>query len=89
MTINHRIDAETKTLADNMGPMELATLHEAVRQAEKRADNARNLLSLDDTPQLWRMATCAADMLDQLAHYLPDPDDPDESEDESDEGCAA
>lgn len=86
MTINHRIDAETKTLADNLEPMELATLHEAVRQAEKRADNARNLLSLDDTPQLWRMATCAADMLDQLAHYLPDPDDPD---DESDEGCAA
>lgn len=38
MTINHRIDAETKTLADNMGPMELATLHEAVRQAEKHAD---------------------------------------------------
>ena len=82
MTINHRIDDETKTLADNLGPMELATLHEAVRQAEKRADNARNLLSLDDTPQLWRMATCAADMLDQLANYLPDPD-------ESDEGCAA
>lgn len=85
MTINHRIDAETKTLADNMESMELATLHEAVRQAEKRADNARNLLSLDDTPQLWRMATCAADMLDQLSKYLPDPDDPDES----DEGCAA
>lgn len=86
MTINHRIDAETKTLADNMGPMELATLHEAVRQAEKRADNARNLLSLDDTPQMWRMATCAADMLNQLFHYLPKPDDPG---DESDEGCAA
>lgn len=85
MTINHRIDAEAKTLADNMGPMELATLHEAVCQAEKRADNARSLLSLDDTPQLWRMATCAADMLDQLAHYLPDP----EELDESDEGCAA
>lgn len=85
MTINHRIDAETKTLADNMESMELATLHETVYQAEKRVDNARSLLSLDDTPQLWRMATCAADMLDQLAHYLPDPDDPDES----DEGCAA
>nr|DAX22631.1 MAG TPA: hypothetical protein [Caudoviricetes sp.] len=85
MTINHRIDTETKTLADNMESMELATLHEAVRQAEKSADNARNLLSLDDTPQLWRMATCAADMLDQLAHYLPDP----EELDESDEGCAA
>ena len=81
MTINHRIDAETKTLADNLEPMELATLHEAVRQAEKSADNARNLLSLDDTPQLWRMATCAADMLDQLSNYLPDPDDPDESDD--------
>lgn len=86
MTINHRIDAETKTLADNMGPMGLATLHEAVRQAEKRADNARSLLSLDDTPQMWRMATCASDMLNQLFHYLPDPDDPG---DESDEGCAA
>lgn len=86
MTINHRIDAETKTLADNMGPMELATLHEAVRQAEKSADNARNLLSLDDTPQMWRMATCASDMLNQLFHYLPTPDDPG---DESDEGCAA
>lgn len=85
MTINHRMETETKTLADNMESMELATLHEAVYQAEKRADNARSLLSLDDTPQLWRMATCAADMLDQLAHYLPDPDDPDES----DEGCAA
>lgn len=86
MTINHRIDAEIKTIADNMGPMELATLHEAVRQAEKRADNARSLLSLDDTPQLWRMATCASDMLNQLFHYLPTPDDPG---DESDEGCAA
>ena len=85
MTINHRIDAEAKFLADNLEPMELATLHEAVRQAEKRADNARNLLSLDDTPQMWRMATCAADMLNQLAHYLPDP----EELDESDEGCAA
>lgn len=85
MTINHRIDAETKTLADNLGPMELATLYEAVCQAEKSADNVRNLLSLDDTPQLWRMATCAADMLNQLFHYLPTPDDPDES----DEGCAA
>lgn len=85
MTINHRMETETKTLADNLESMELATLHEAVRQAEKRADNARSLLSLDDTPQMWRMATCAADMLDQLAHYLPDPDDPDES----DEGCAA
>lgn len=85
MTINHRIDAETKTLADNLGPMELATLHEAVCQAEKSADNVRNLLSLDDTPQLWRMATCAADMLNQIAHYLPDP----EELDESDEGCAA
>ena len=85
MTINHRMETETKTLADNMESMELATLHEAVYQAEKRADNARSLLSLDDTPQLWRMATCAADMLNQLFHYLPTPDDPDES----DEGCAA
>lgn len=86
MTINHRIDAETKTLADNMGPMELATLYEVVRQAEKRADHARSLLSLNDTPQMWRMATCASDMLNQLFHYLPTPDDPG---DESDEGCAA
>lgn len=85
MTINHRIDAETKTLADNMESMELVTLNETVYQAEKRADNARSLLSLYDTPQLWRMATCAADMLNQLAHYLPDP----EELDESDEGCAA
>lgn len=85
MTINHRMETETKTLADNLESMELATLHEAVRQAEKRADNARSLLSLDDTPQMWRMATCAADMLNQLAHYLPEP----EELDESDEGCAA
>lgn len=85
MTINHRIDAETKTLADNMEPYELDMLREEVRVARVRADRARDFLSLDDTPQLWRMATCAADMLNQLFHYLPTPDDPDES----DEGCAA
>lgn len=85
MMTENIMDAEARRLVDNMESMELATLHEAVRQAEKRADNARSLLSLDDTPQMWRMATCAADMLNQLAHYLPDPDDPDES----DEGCAA
>jgi len=85
MTINHRIDAEIKTLADNMEPYELDMLREEVRVARVRADRARDFLSLDDTPQLWRMATCAADMLNQLFHYLPTPDDPDES----DEGCAA
>jgi len=85
MTINHRIDAEIKTLADNMEPYELDMLREEVRVARVRADRARDFLSLDDTPQLWRMATCAADMLNQIAHYLPDP----EELDESDEGCAA
>lgn len=85
MTINHRIDAEARFLVDNMEPYEIDMLREEVRVARVRADLARNFLSLDDTPQMWRMATCAADMLNQLAHYLPDPDDPDES----DEGCAA
>lgn len=85
MTINHRMDAEARFLVDNMEPYEIDMLREEVRVARVRADLARNFLSLDDTPQMWRMATCAADMLDQLAHYLPDPDDPDES----DEGCAA
>ena len=85
MTINHRMDAEARFLVDNMEPYEIDMLREEVRVARVRADLARNFLSLDDTPQMWRMATCAADMLNQLAHYLPDPDDPDES----DEGCAA
>lgn len=85
MTINHRIDAEARFLVDNMEPYEIDMLREEVRVARVRADLARNFLSLDDTPQMWRMATCASDMLNQLFHYLPTPDDPGES----DEGCAA
>lgn len=86
MTINHRMDAEARFLVDNMEPYEIDMLREEVRVARVRADLARNFLSLDDTPQMWRMATCASDMLNQLFHYLPKPDDPG---DESDEGCSA
>lgn len=85
MMTENIMDAEARRLVDNMEPYELDMLREEVRVARVRADRARDFLSMDDTPQMWRMATCASDVLYQLFHYLPDPDDPDES----DEGCAA
>jgi hypothetical protein len=86
MMTENIMDAEARRLVDNMEPYELDMLREEVRVARVRADRARDFLSMDDTPQMWRMATCASDMLYQLFHYLPTPDDPG---DESDEGCAA
>lgn len=86
MMTRHSMDTEARHLVDSMEPYEIDMLREEVRVARVRADLASNFLSMDDTPQMWRMATCASDMLNQLFHYLPKPDDPG---DESDEGCAA